>query len=805
MRVQFYPIDAVARNVGGRTAAVLYGRTISGERICVMDTNYAPYFYVVPKHGSTEELEKWISELRLREKDTDYFVLKIESKTMKLHDKETNVFKVYTNNAFSYYLVNEIRKRSEVIGIYEYDLPFLQSYLLDKRLVPGFLTEAEGDFIIKNSRVPVFSAATIEQPYDELIKPKVLAFDVETYSPKGSSSPEHDPVIMISFYSENFKKTITWKKFETEDKSIEFVDSEFELLNRFKRTIDEFKPDYLVGYTSDLFVFPYLKKRADKYGLFFDIGIDKSNADIGRGETSITGIAQIDLYKFISKIMGPNLETDSYRLKDVAQELLGETKKQIDIERLEDVWDNEPSKLAPYCEYNLHDAYLIYKLYEKSKPMMEELIKMTNMFPYDVARGNFTEYAESFLIKESKFANELIPFRPSSGDYESRKYFSSSDELVAAEQGIYNNIFVYDFTLLFPSIIATHNISPGTYDCWCCDEKIPGEKMHFCKKVTGFFTRVASAMLDRRKRIVKMLADETEKTKEQTSILSARENVLTNISHSLYGAFAYPSSRWHDENCTTAILAHAKNYMVSIMNKATEAGFKILYADFDSIFLRKGVHSVKLSESLYETIVASLPEKMELNHEGIYPRAMFVSSKQGKSMKRFALLNQQGVLKMQGFDSSRRNLSTIAKETQEKLLYDLLKEKNAVSAVNHVKQVIDDLKNGKIPLRKTIIYTQLQKDLSKYETNAPHVAVAKNMQKQGFPVNPGLIIKYVVGKGEGNIGDRAKLPNEIDSYDSEYYIENQIIPAVDKIFEAAGIDFVKATTEKEQVSLKEFI
>ncbi|MBN2421511.1 DNA polymerase, partial [Candidatus Woesearchaeota archaeon] len=164
-----------------------------------------------------------------------------------------------------------------------------------------------------------------------------------------------------------------------------------------------------------------------------------------------------------------------------------------------------------------------------------------------------------------------------------------------------------------------------------------------------------------------------------------------------------------------------------------------------------------------------------------------------------------GVLKMQGFDSSRRNLSTIAKETQEKVLYYLLKEKNALAAVNYVKQVIDDLKNGRVPLRKTIIYTQLQKDLSKYETNAPHVAVAKNMQKQGFPVNPGLIIKYIVGKGEGTIGEKAKLPNEAEAYDSEYYIENQIIPAVDKIFEAAGIDFVKATAEKEQVSLKEFI
>jgi len=108
-------------------------------------------------------------------------------------------------------------------------------------------------------------------------------------------------------------------------------------------------------------------------------------------------------------------------------------------------------------------------------------------------------------------------------------------------------------------------------------------------------------------------------------------------------------------------------------------------------------------------------------------------------------------------------------------------------------------------LNKMIIYTQLQKDVAKYETIAPHVAVAKRMQERGFTVAPGSIIRYVVTKGDGSIAERAQLPNEAQSYDPEYYITNQILPAVENIFEAAGLEFNKALEEKDQSSLGQFI
>ena len=71
------------------------------------------------------------------------------------------------------------------------------------------------------------------------------------------------------------------------------------------------------------------------------------------------------------------------------------------------------------------------------------------------------------------------------------------------------------------------------------------------------------------------------------------------------------------------------------------------------------------------------------------------------------------------------------------------------------------------------------------------------MKQRGIEVGPGSIIRYVVVGNKGKIRDRVKSIDECKGkeYDADYYINNQILPAVDKIFEALDID------EKELVDV----
>ena len=154
----------------------------------------------------------------------------------------------------------------------------------------------------------------------------------------------------------------------------------------------------------------------------------------------------------------------------------------------------------------------------------------------------------------------------------------------------------------------------------------------------------------------------------------------------------------------------------------------------------------------------------------------------------------------------RRNTSFIAKETQEKVFEIILKEHDNEKALKYVKQVVDDLRGKKVPLGKVIINTQLQRDISDYDSRGPHVAVAQRLRNKGINVGPGSAISFVVTQGSDIIRNRAKLPEEVkqSEYDSDYYINNQVIPAVERIFNVLGYRKDELLEAKEQTKLEGF-
>ena len=154
----------------------------------------------------------------------------------------------------------------------------------------------------------------------------------------------------------------------------------------------------------------------------------------------------------------------------------------------------------------------------------------------------------------------------------------------------------------------------------------------------------------------------------------------------------------------------------------------------------------------------------------------------------------------------RRNWSFIAKEVQEKVLEIILQKGNPKEAFDFVHDTIDDLRKKKIPLSKVVIFTQLQKDISDYDSIGPHVAVAQRMKNAGHDVGPGTMIEYVITEGKGRLRDKAKMAEEItqEDYDAEYYINNQVIPSVERIFEALGYKTEELTESKKQSKLGKF-
>jgi len=135
-----------------------------------------------------------------------------------------------------------------------------------------------------------------------------------------------------------------------------------------------------------------------------------------------------------------------------------------------------------------------------------------------------------------------------------------------------------------------------------------------------------------------------------------------------------------------------------------------------------------------------------------------------------------------------------------------LKEKDNEKAVQYVKQVVDDLRNKRIPIDKVIISIHLKKNISEYDSKGPHVAVAQKLKNKGINVGPGSAIRFVVTQGSDIIRNRSKLPEEVKNheYDSDYYINNQVIPSVERIFNVLGHTKQDLTEIKEQTKLEGF-
>ena len=74
------------------------------------------------------------------------------------------------------------------------------------------------------------------------------------------------------------------------------------------------------------------------------------------------------------------------------------------------------------------------------------------------------------------------------------------------------------------------------------------------------------------------------------------------------------------------------------------------------------------------------------------------------------------------------------------------------------------------------------------------------MADKGYIVGPRTMVKYVISKHGKKIRDKVRLPEEVkrEDIDVDYYINNQIIPAVESIFSVLGYNVEQLITKKQK-------
>lgn len=799
-QIEFFPLDFTYKMERNKTIIYIYGK-YKNEKICVIYDKFAPYLLALAEEGKTEQLIKRLNKTNLQ----DNTILKTEKIIKEFNGKQTEFIKVYTEFPSEIPLLHKELKKDN-IQTFEYDIRYISRFLIDNKIIPIQEYSIQGEFIPSSLKTRMFKAESIFPKSDKIPKLKTLALDIETYPI--SNNPE--PILLISFYSKGFKKVLTWKKTKHLD-YLEILPDEKAMLTRFSEIINEFSPDIICGYYSDGFDLPYIKKRADILNVKLDISENHSSIQLQKGRTSsahLEGIIHIDVYKFIKYIWGAGLRTNLFDLDSVSKELLGKKKKEVKITELEQAWDNNED-LTKFIEYNLQDSKLAYQLYNKILPQIIELVKLTHLPMFDVSRARYSRIVEGYLLYSSVVDRRIIPKKPDFKKLKARRNFTYKGAFVfEPKPDYYEHIAIFDFSSLYPSILTSFNISPDTLNKDCNESNkvfVPGKQdTWFCKNIKGFIPKVMTELIIRRQRIKEML-----KNNEDSIYLKARSHAMKTIANAMYGYLGFFAARWYCNQCADSITAFGRDFISKAIQKADNKGFEVIYGDTDSVFLNLKSEDTSKAFDFMNEVNLELPGMMELTFQGYYPRGIFVELKQGSqgAKKKYALIDDKNNIIIKGFETVRRNWSTLAKKVQRDVIEIILKEDDVRKALKYVQEVIHKIQKNKFKNENFIIRTQLTKSISSYESIGPHVAVAKKIIAKGEEVKPGDTISYIITSKPGSISDKAMPTDDISegAYDKEYYIKNQIIPAVNTIFKTLGISEEEILSNKTQSTLSKFI
>lgn len=801
----------------------LYGVTSEGERVIVRDVTLPLHFLITYDDiVNVEDLQYQIDGLALIENKLECRVVKTKIIEKKLLGEKTKFIKVFVNNKKALKVISKAVYEFEgVRKVYERDIPHYKKYMFDKKITPLTTVRAEGDLLTNPPTVEYYmEAQEVKIVENELIDYKILAFDIETYNPNTISDAEKHPILMISYAASTGNSgVLTWK--ENKEKFAKNCIDERGMIKEFLKIIREENPAFIITYNGDNFDFPYLRKRARKNKLKLNIGWDGGKVRFRRKgirglSAKCNGLVHLDLYPFIATSMGTYLKTDTYTLNDVCNELLGEEKEDFDINKLAKKWDNDDIN-QPLC-YSLQDAEVTMKLSKKVLPLLFELSRIVGVIPFNVARMGFSKLVENFLMRETRNFKEVIvrkPTREEVGERFKRTY--KGGFVVEPKPGFHENIAVFDFRSLYPTIIVAHNICPTTLNAKGRDVHVSPkievnkelQSFRFAKKPIGFIPTLIKGLIERRIDIKKILK-ELDKSDEDYSILSARQNAVKLLTNASYGYLGFPQARWYSMECAASITAWGRQYINNVIKRAKKAGLIVLYGDTDSCFFILPKPDVNAALKFANKVNASLPSIMELQFEGFFKTGIFVTLKGGKrgAKKKYALCDEKNELTIKGFELVRRDWSELAKKLQKKMLDKILINKDFKGALELLNETINKMKRGEYPIKDFVIRTRLTKDVKNYESINPHVSAALKAEKNGKKIVAGMMINYVITKGTGSISDRSYLETEVISKglipDFEYYINNQLIPSVEEILKTIGFKESEIII-KEQKKLTRFM
>ncbi len=314
---------------------------------------------------------------------------------------------------------------------------------------------------------------------------------------------------------------------------------------------------------------------------------------------------------------------------------------------------------------------------------------------------------------------------------------------------MHEGLYELDFSSLYPSIMVKYNISAETLDCVCCltdGLPVPELRYHLCTRRVGIVGRVLKPLIERRRYYKKM----KKEPGPLQDVYTGRDTILKWTLVTSFGYQGYKNARFGRIECHEAINAYARDILVHTMEIAESHGYEVVHGIVDSVWLRPKPNADPI-EKVREHIAGSIGLPIEL--EGRYKWIVFLPCKTTGvgALNRYYGLFQDDEFKLRGIELRKHDTPEFINICQEAMLGELSLASTAAEFLERIPKAVDILRwtakcvlDRAIPVHQFILTKSVSRTLTEYVVLTATAAALKQLEKRGFPVEPGESVRYVL-------------------------------------------------------------
>jgi DNA polymerase-2 len=568
--------------------------------------------------------------------------------------------------------------------------------------------------------------------------------------------------------------------------------SEKALLAALGKRLLERDPDVVTGWNVIDFDLRVLAKRFAACGLPFDVGRTAEGASLREREgrrslADVPGRAVVDAMRLV-RASGERLSEQS--LEAVARSVLGEGKAvtlrgQAKLEELRRLRREEPERFCAYC---LRDSELVLQILGKTglDTLTAKRAALTGV-SLDLAWTSIPAFERIYAaaLRERRVVPPERAQRQVSG--------AAGGTVLDAAAGLFENVLVFDFRSLYPSLIRTFNIDPLAH----ARAEVTPREDDLVAPNGARFERQPGALPG----IIARYAAERE------AALAAGDDtaayVYKILQNSFYGVLGAEGCRYARTELAGAITSFGKLFLTAARDFFEAGGHRVLYGDTDSVFVLSGrgdaadyaaltafglERADALNHHLEERVAREygVPSHLRIRCEKAYRRFLIprLKSEAGEGRGRakgYAGLklapDGSAAVEIKGMEGVRSDFTPLARRFQRELLAKVFAGESEGALAGFCLELVRRMEAGELDAE--LVYTKsLRRPAREYGSQTPQVRAARML---GWTDQQGRVSYVMTRAGAEPVDGRSGAP-----LDYAHYRDRQLSPIARSIADVLG-------------------